>query len=585
MNSYELLSSMCYTVSSSFSYGTLATQVTADIGTATETVLSGYAPLVHIHLSGNFDDYDGPFVINWFDSVKGYELKDKISTSYTSFSGSHDFTLPGTYEIGFSDYATMTALTSSPALTARVYVEELPPTLGAIEITGANALTSPYTISTVFTAITAGSFPIEKVEFDFGDDTDIERLSVYSSTKPLTSSVEHTYYDIGDYTVNANVYVANTNSMFSQSAVVSVTALEPFSAFSPDGLTLSDIRLIEDGNGLVYVLSDNTSKTLYNMYLPIYRYDIFNFEDTLIYYTFPADTTITFNINKLTTDPIKLEWGDDTDDLILWNTGSLSIKHYFQDAIDGFIRIKCNKVGSFTFGRVDGITEYNIINNEHPDSILQIVLSDAVDTISKFSFAGLRNLTSVSVGSDTTSIAERAFYYCPSLESIIIPNSTRYIKDMAFYGCKELKQATVLGNAVDFGYLVFNGCETMVYFEVPYGTTALPYGMFAGAIRLNTLTIPNTVTSIGYGAFSDCRVLNNLTISENIADIGRGAFYNCIGMTDLTFQTVSPAFTVGDEIFFNCTNLKRIHVPIGEISNYTTILGAHLPVGCSIVAP
>lgn len=584
MNEYVLINDNSYTVENTFSYGTSATQTSADIGVGEGLILSGYSPFVHIHLSGCFDAVEPEgFIVNWYDGANGYSSSDKITTSFNSFSASHDYVLPGYYKISFTGLDSLSDIMTTPHASTRVYVEELPPTVGSIEISGDNSFTAPYTVSAKLTAISAGSFPIERIEFDFGDDTTIEKLTTFSINTPLSSAVTHTYTTEGNYIISANVYASNTNTMVSQTATLSVTNSQQFSAFCPDGLTLKDVRMVEDGDGLVYVFSDNTSKTAYNMYLPIYRYDVFNFNDTLIYYIFDANSTVSLNLVKLIDEPIKIEWGDGSYDVILENLGNVTLNHTFNSAITSYIRIKCDTVGAFNFGKKEGITEYNIFNNEFNDNITSVSLSRAVNVVSTFSFAGLRNLVSVSIGSDTTSIEERAFYYCPSLESIIIPNSTRYVKDMAFYGCKNLTEASVLGNVVDFGYLVFNGCENLVYFNLPTGTTVIPYGMFSGATRLRNVDLNETgVTEIGYGAFSNCTSMFTFEIPSTIESIGRGAFYNCTDLSQLYFYSTTPTFTIGDEAFAQCTNLTTIHVPNGETSNYEAYL-PYFPPSCTIV--
>ena len=101
-----------------------------------------------------------------------------------------------------------------------------------------------------------------------------------------------------------------------------------------------------------------------------------------------------------------------------------------------------------------------------------------------------KDITSVKLGANITTIPCYAFYNCESLTSIKATDNLKAIDDYAFYGC-----------------------------------VALDY------------TLADSVTTIGDYAFAGCEKLEAVTISQNITSLGTGAFMDC-GELDLTVYPV-----------------------------------------------
>ena len=70
--------------------------------------------------------------------------------------------------------------------------------------------------------------------------------------------------------------------------------------------------------------------------------------------------------------------------------------------------------------------------------ISSITITDAI-SIEEFSFAHCKNLKSVEICSNISSLNKGTFFGCSSLEDIIIPDSVKIIEDETFKDCKKLK--------------------------------------------------------------------------------------------------------------------------------------------------
>ena len=84
------------------------------------------------------------------------------------------------------------------------------------------------------------------------------------------------------------------------------------------------------------------------------------------------------------------------------------------------------------------------------------------------------------------------------------------------------------------------------------GVTSIADETFKGCSSLTAITIPDGVTIIGERAFSGCSSLTAITIPDGVTAIGNYAFWGCSALTKLI---LSPAVSIGEDCFANCTAL------------------------------
>jgi hypothetical protein len=142
-----------------------------------------------------------------------------------------------------------------------------------------------------------------------------------------------------------------------------------------------------------------------------------------------------------------------------------------------------------------------------------------------------------------------------------------------------------------------NGSITITYYSGPGGNVILPSSIdgypvtalgavFVGNTTVTGVTIPGTVTNIGAQAFAYCSALSNVILPNSLTQIGYQAFEYCTSLTNLilpnsitnlslglfygsglaTFSIGTNVSSLGDDVFYGCTNLVALKIPDSVIS-------------------
>lgn len=173
--------------------------------------------------------------------------------------------------------------------------------------------------------------------------------------------------------------------------------------------------------------------------------------------------------------------------------------------------------------------------------VTDLVISDSVTSIGKYTFYHCNSLTSVSIGDSVTSIGFNAFAGCDSLTSVSISASVTSIPDnYAFSDCKSLTSISVDKNnqyysSDEYGIL-YDKNKTMLIqcpaanpisdFVIPDSVINIGDDAFYNCQSLSSVNIGDSVTSIGEKAFYGCQALSNVSIGDLVTSIGRYAFEN-----------------------------------------------------------
>ncbi len=239
--------------------------------------------------------------------------------------------------------------------------------------------------------------------------------------------------------------------------------------------------------------------------------------------------------------------------------------------------------------------------------VTEYVIGDSVTAIGTYAFSGFlsaygdcKNLASVTIGKNVTSIGDYAFYQCESLTSVTINSNTiaskRYtdseslidifgrqvlefvigdcvtsIGGYAFYNkdygvifnsC--LKSVTIGKNVTSIGDEAFYNCNRLTsvhisdlaaWCAISFGSNPLDYAhnLYLNGELVTDLVIPDSVTSIGDDAFRNCTSLTSVTIGNSVIGIGNYAFRNCTSLTSVTIG--NNVISIGNYAFADCGSL------------------------------
>ena len=245
----------------------------------------------------------------------------------------------------------------------------------------------------------------------------------------------------------------------------------------------------------------------------------------------------------------------------------------------------------------------NIVSNTYKNGVGVIMFDSAVTSIGESAFAGINNLTSITIPGSVTEIGMNAFIACSSLTSFYgkyaskdgrclvvdgvlnsfapaglteytIPNSVTEIGDYAFYNCTSLTSVTIPNSVTEIGWGAFYDCTSLTSITIPDSVTEIGDYAFYNCTSLTSVTIPNSVTTIGFSAFQSCTALTSVTIPERITEIKSHTFAECSSLTNITIP--DSVTEIGIEAFADCTSLTSVTIP-----NSVTMIGEGAFIACT----
>jgi len=174
-----------------------------------------------------------------------------------------------------------------------------------------------------------------------------------------------------------------------------------------------------------------------------------------------------------------------------------------------------------------------------------------------------KNIRSLTMTENVTSIRASAFIECTSLTSVIIPNSVKSIGNNAFTLCTSLTSVEFESpsSVINIGNAAFVGCAKLTSVEIPDSVTNIGHFAFQRCTGLTSVNFesPSSVINIGNYAFEGCTGLTSVEIPSSVINIGNSAFEGCTGLTSV--EIPNSVKNIGNYVFRNCASLTSIKIP------------------------
>ena len=278
-------------------------------------------------------------------------------------------------------------------------------------------------------------------------------------------------------------------------------------------------------------------------------------------------------------EPIVVDWGDGTSDVVDGNISQLA--HTYANASTYTVRISDN-ISTFCPSCSDS-TWYNTTSHNMYTLKKVLTLSPLVSQLSEYAFYYCSAMTDAIVPSGATSIPKYCFYNCSVLKSssVQLPSTVASIGTYAFYLCQSsnFNSITIPASCTSIASYAFYCCYYLhPAFEA--GTSTLSLGSYAFASCMYTGSAfsidisSRRITTIPNYCFYNCRCLKAISWPQGVTSIGSSAFRYCFYYSASTGTVEIPEGVTsisGTYAFANCLYLTAVTLPstLTNLNNYT----------------
>lgn len=149
-------------------------------------------------------------------------------------------------------------------------------------------------------------------------------------------------------------------------------------------------------------------------------------------------------------------------------------------------------------GQLSSTIEWSI----NPDYVLRIAGSGAMDD---FNYTDFENrvtnapwfeygdsITSITIDSGITEIANRAFVGCSNASAVSLPEGLKTIGMQSFLNCTSITSITIPTSVFHIQTAAFENCDGLTSITIPYGTRSLFVNVFSGCDNLTSVIFERT---------------------------------------------------------------------------------------------
>jgi hypothetical protein len=195
--------------------------------------------------------------------------------------------------------------------------------------------------------------------------------------------------------------------------------------------------------------------------------------------------------------------------------------------------------------------------------------------LGKYCFSECKSLSTVTFesGSQLSSIAESAFWYCSSLSSIFIPSSVEMLGKYCFQGCDSLSTVTFESGSQlsSIAEYAFRSCSSLSSFCIPPCLQELGKGAIdVRNLREISVAAGNRHFRVSGSFLLDFECISMkryfgsesaVRIENTIERVAIGCFLDCQTISKVIFESDSQLSSLGESAFWLCSSLSSICCP------------------------
>jgi len=203
-----------------------------------------------------------------------------------------------------------------------------------------------------------------------------------------------------------------------------------------------------------------------------------------------------------------------------------------------------------------------------------ITIPGSIKTIPAVAFGGCISLSEIIIEEGVEIIKGGAFLDCQSLTVISLPGTVKECGTV-FQGLKELKTVSLPDNWTSIPKEMFKNCASLESIELNEGIVEIGDSAFEGCSSLTSIKLPESLKIIGSNAFGECSALESVDFSNGLTHIGIAAFRACAALKNI--ELPDSLRVIDGAAFTMCESLTSFYVPKNvEIIESTVIAGCPL---------
>ena len=301
------------------------------------------------------------------------------------------------------------------------------------------------------------------ITVDWGDGTSVDTITGSSLTS--RSSKQHTYSNVGDYTII--IHVSSGSFRFYNSS--DYTILRKNTTGNENCVYASTIRSVRLGSGITSI-ADHAFYNCFQLESVTIPTTIASVEEYAFYYCYTLKAAI--------------------------------------------IPSGVTTIGNRAFNNCG--------------SLLSVSLPSSITSIGQYAFNNCYSLMHITIPNGTATISQYAFGSCYSLREITIPGSVTSLSNYAIYLCYSATSIELVSGITSIGEQALNNCRSLASLTIPSTVTSIGANGFSGCNGIGAYhflrTSPPSITSNTFtNISSDCIIYVPYSADHSVLNAYKGA--------------------------------------------------------------